>query len=169
MTPIPARVMHLLYVMVICNIPGHQPGANSSEAPAQLEWWRFESETSKGLLPVPICYYVYFHLWIRINSSSSWQLKKKKQTTFQICNYTINTLNVKIEQHMAKEIIGINQLNGITQTDMIRQICREVCGDTGKGLHLMQIMKDKLLKRTDLAKSMCKEGRRGMRYSKHTS
>lgn len=47
----------------------------------------------------------------------------KKTHTFQIFNYAINTLNVKIEQHMAKEIRRINQLNGMTQTDMIRQIC----------------------------------------------
>lgn len=30
---------------------------------------------------------------------------------------------MKIEQHMAKEITGINQLNGMTQTNTIRQIC----------------------------------------------
>lgn len=53
---------------------------------------------------------------------------------------------MKIEEHMAKEIIGINQLNGITQTDMIRQICSEVCGDMGEALRLMQIMENKLLK-----------------------
>lgn len=40
-----------------------------------------------------------------------------------MCNCTMNTLNVKIEQHMAKEIMGISQLNGMTQTDMIHQIC----------------------------------------------
>lgn len=39
-----------------------------------------------------------------------------------MCNRIINTLNVKIEQHMAKEIMGISQLNCVTQTDMICQI-----------------------------------------------
>lgn len=57
----------------------------------------------------------------KLNLFQAGSLKKKK--AFQICNYTINTPNVKIEQHMAKEIMGINQLNGMTQTDMIRQIC----------------------------------------------
>lgn len=58
---------------------------------------------------------------------SSWQyIKKKKKIKknhFQLCRYIINTLNVKIEQHMAKEIMGINQLNGMTQTNTIRPIC----------------------------------------------
>lgn len=76
---------------------------------------------------------------------------------------------MKIEEHMAKEIIGINQLNGITQTDMIRQICSEVCGDMGEALRLMQIMENKLLKGLIWQKNMCKEGRRGMKYSKQTS
>lgn len=48
------------------------------------------------------------------------QYKKKK--AFSICSYIINTLDVKIEQHMAKEIMWINQLNGMTQTNTIHWI-----------------------------------------------
>lgn len=123
--PCPAHELHFSSMLWLYAIP------SSSEAPAQLEWQSFELETSKGLLSVPTCDYVYFHLWIKIKSFSSWQFKKKK--AFQICNYTINTPNVKIEQHMAKEIMGINQLNGMTQTDMIRQICILQWGLWGHG------------------------------------
>lgn len=65
-----------------------------------------------------------------MNPISSWQFKKK---ALQICNYTINILNVKIEQHMAKEIMGINQLSGMSQTGMIRQICILQRGMWGHG------------------------------------
>lgn len=62
-------------------------------------------------------------IFISESELTLFQVGSLKKKAFQICNYTINKLNVKIEQHMAKEIMGINQLNGMTQTDMIHQIC----------------------------------------------
>lgn len=114
----------------MCTTLGYQPGSNSAGAPHQQQGWCFESDTPKQLSAHTFAY-VYFHLWIRINPISSWQFKKNY--TFQIFNYAINTLNVKIEQHMAKEIRRINQLNGMTQTDMIRQICVLQWGTWGHG------------------------------------
>lgn len=61
---------------------------------------------------------------------------------------------MKIE-HMAKEIMGISQLNGMTQTNMIRQICVSQRSMWGHGnmtsLHAND--KGKVLKIPDLAKS----------------
>lgn len=72
---------------------------------------------------------------------------------------------------MAKEIMGISQLNGMTQTNMIHQICVLQWSVWGHGnmTSLNANNKDKVLKITDLAKSIFKEVRRSMRRSKLTS
>lgn len=72
-------------------------------------------------------------IFISESEQTLFQVGSLKNPTFQVCDYTINTLNVKIEQHMAKKIKGINQLNGMTQTDMIRQICILQRGVQGHG------------------------------------
>lgn len=72
-------------------------------------------------------------IFISESELTLFQVGSLKNPTFQVCDYTINILNVEIEQHMAKEIKGINQLNGMTQTDMIRQICILQRGVQGHG------------------------------------